>query len=75
MTPIEISLGLVISYMTGVFSGIIGGIHLRKRMMESLHPVTSVNHVNHVNPPDVVAVPSQSTSEVKQEIIIRQVDG
>ncbi len=78
MTPVEIALVSVISYMTGVFSGILGGIRLRKSMLRSL----SREHMSSDAPvpvPVPVQVPivqaSAPPSDTKQhEIVIRTID-
>ena len=79
MTPVEIALVSVIAYMTGVFSGILGGIRLRKSMLRSL----SRDNLSSDAPPVPVQVPVQvpivqasaPPSDTKQqEIVIRTID-
>jgi len=81
MTPVEIALVSVIAYMTGVFSGILGGIRLRKSMLRSL----SREHLSSDAPPVSVPGPVQAPvplvqasappSDTKQqEIVIRTID-
>ena len=79
MTPVEIALVSVIAYMTGVFSGIVGSIKLRKSMLRTISRDTSVTkHATQepeTSPPPVNAIPIAHTSqESKQEIVIRRVD-
>jgi hypothetical protein len=79
MTPVEIALVSVIAYMTGVFSGIVGSIKLRKSMLRTLSRETSASkrapQEPDTSPPPVNAVPIAHTSqESKQEIVIRRVD-
>lgn len=80
MTPVEIALVSVIAYMTGVFSGILGGIRLRQSMLRSI----SRENLSSDNPPEPsVTEPVQVAtiqasappSETKQqEIVIRTID-
>jgi hypothetical protein len=75
MTPVEIALVSVIAYMTGVFSGIVGSIRLRKSMLRTISRETVESEHStkepDTSPPPVNAVPLANTSqENNQDIVI-----